>query len=169
MKKLIISKTYFFLLFAVAAQRNETIPGEYLFSEKIGVHSDGVPTTVGNNNYLPRDPYADTAVFHKLCLNSTHGAFLERDTSFSNLYTSYSAYHWIGNWELKGDSLLVTFDNLAAFYPFSISGTSSTIIVEKLSPPFVLIYRIGERENLIYLTGRKDYEFWDFEKKYSEQ
>jgi hypothetical protein len=165
----IIIALLFLRVFHASAQYPETIPGEYVLVERIGLHSDGLPATVGNNSYLPRDPYADTTVFHKLCLNSTHGAFLERDTSFSNLYISYGAYKWIGNWELKEDSLLVTFDKLVVFYPFSISGTSSTIIVEKLSPPFVMLYRVGERENLVYLTGRKDYEFWDFEKKDSER
>lgn len=147
-----------------AAQTNATIPGEYIFREELGLHSDGIPTRLGNLSYFPREPLADTTVLHKLCLNDTHGAFMERDTSMHFLYINIASYQWVGRWELYNDSLLVvTFDRLVAFYPFSISGGSS-ITIEKLIEPLVLTYSIADTDSNIYLSRGKDEGFWDFRK-----
>ena len=95
-----------------------TIPGEYIYEEKIGLHSDGVPTMLGNLSYLPGEPIVDTIDLHKLCLNDTHGAFLERDSSFNTVFVNLFDYEWIGNWQLNGDSLIVVFDNLFIVFLF---------------------------------------------------
>lgn len=163
MNRLFTTFLFFSLAFHAITQRIAAIPGEYTYEEKIGLHSDGVPTVIGNNHYWPRDPLADTTVLHKLCLNAAHGAFLERDTSMSSVYINVMRFEWAGKWELSGDSLVVIFDHLITFYPFSLQGLPLTE-VESLQKPLVMVYLVDEAERLIHTAGRKEYEFWDFEK-----
>lgn len=163
MKKFLIINFFFFQILNGMTQIL-TIPGEYIYEEKIGLHSDGVPTTFGNLSYLPREPIVDTIVLHKLCLNDTHGAFLERDSSFNTVFVNLFDYEWIGNWQLNGDSLIVVFDKLIHCFPFSLSNLPATE-VENLSEPLVMIYSINKSDDSIYLIRSQDYGSWDFQKE----
>ncbi len=157
---------FFFCLLHVTAQKAGTIPGEYVFKEEIGVHFLDIPSTIGNNKYSSRPGFADTTVIHRLCLNSTYGAFLERDTSFSTIYISKGYYQWSGNWQLNGDSLTVILDHLIILYPFSLAGLSS-IVVEELPESIVMIGQVDEKN--LYIAQRKEYEFWNFQKTEYEE
>ncbi len=151
---------FFLQLPDAKSQRMETIPGTYTFEEEIGIHYYAMP----QSTYASTPKYADTTVLHNLCLNATHGAFLERDTSLSIYSIDVIRDQWIGNWQLNNDSLIITLDHRISFYPFSIQGSPSTI-VEKLPEPIIMVLLVDEFESVIYWMRYPDQGACIFQKE----
>ena len=126
MKHLLNILTFIFISVSVFGQTDSTIIGKYSFVERKGIPFKP-NEQIGSAHLLS---FPDTTIKYSLQLEYNDNAVLQIDTVVNSLGVK-PAQKWLGKWEVKNDTLYITFTESSMLW-LSIEKEPS-LTIEKLT------------------------------------